>query len=43
MEDSSKTNITDITEITKILDSYLLVEESEQEPYLILDGVHIIL
>ncbi len=43
MENSSKTKIVDISEITQILDLYLSVEESEEEPHLILDGVHIIL
>jgi len=43
MENSSKTNIVDISEVIQILDSYLLVEESVEKPYLILDGVRIIL
>jgi len=43
MENSSKTNNADISEVTQILDFYLLVEESEEKPYLVLDGVQIIL
>jgi hypothetical protein len=43
MENSNKTKTVDISEVVQVLDSYLLVDESEEKPYLILDGVKIIL
>ena len=43
MENSSKTNIIEISELTQILDFYLDVEEINETPFLVLDGVRIIL
>lgn len=43
MENSSNTNITAQSELTQILDFYLDVDEINEEPFLVLDGVRIIL
>ena len=43
MENSNKTNITHTSELMQILDFYLDIEEVSEQPYLMLDGVRIIL
>lgn len=44
MENSNKTNITHTSaELMQILDFYLDIEEVSEQPYLVLDGVRIIL